>query len=154
MSNAAAIRAILETRTLRITGLGVIGLLGAGLCALAFRYFDWWMGVWLVALAIFTHFWPGWGLGLLFLSVSMDPARPVVGQVIVSYSELQIAIFLSSWLGGNLWRKRKLIHDWRLLGWGAPFLFLVLLSGLFSSPALERYRIQFALAKCSYWHLQ
>ena len=134
MSNAAAIRAILETRTLRITGLGVIGLLGAGLCALAFRYFDWWMGVWLVALAIFTHFWPGWGLGLLFLSVSMDPARPVVGQVIVSYSELQIAIFLSSWLGGNLWRKRKLIHDWRLLGWGAPFLFLVLLSGLFSSP--------------------
>ncbi len=133
MSNAAAIRAILETRTLRITGLAGIELLGAGLCALAFLGFDWWMGVWLVTLAILAHSSPGWGLGLLFLSVSMDSARPVVGQIIVSYSELQIPVFLSCWFGGNLWRKRKLIHDWRLLSWGTPFLFIVLLSGLFSS---------------------
>ena len=86
-----------------------------------------------MALAIITHASRGWGLGLLFLSVSMDPARPVVGQIIVSYSEMQIAVFLSSWFGGGLWRERKLIHDWRLVSWSAPFLFIVLLSGLLSS---------------------
>ena len=133
MSKAAAIRAILETRTLRIPGLIGNELLSVFLCALAFLYFEWWMGVWLVALATITHASPGWGLGLLFLSVSMDPARPVVGQIIVSYSEMQIAVFLSSWFGGGLWRERKLIHDWRLVSWSAPFLFIILVSGLLSS---------------------
>ena len=137
MSNAVAIRAILETRTLRITGLAGIELLGAGLCALAFLYFDWWMGVWLVTLAILAHSSPGWGLGLLFLSVSMDSARPVVEQIIVSYSELQIAVFLLSWFGGSLWREKKLIHDWRLLRWSAPFLLIILVSGVLSSSILR-----------------
>ena len=107
MSKAAAIRAVLETRTLRITGLAGSGLLGAGLCALSFLYFDWWMGVWLVALSVLAHSLPRWGLGILFLSVSMDLARPVVGQITISFSELQIAVFLSSWFGGSLWRKEQ-----------------------------------------------
>ena len=152
MSIAAAIRAILETRTLRITGLAGMELLGAGFCALAFLYFDWRMAAWLVALSTLAHASPGWGLGLLFLSVSVDSARPVVGQVTVAYSELQIAVFLSSWFAGNLWRKRKLIQDWRLLSWATPFLFLVLLSGLFSSsvtralPNTVRFGEMFVLA--------
>ncbi len=152
MSKAAAIRAILETRAVRITGLTGSGVLGAGLCALAFLYFDSWMGVWLVTLALLTHFSPGWGLGLLFLSVSIDPVRPVVGQIILSYSELQIAVFLSSWFGGSLWRKRKLIHDWRLLSWSTPFLLIVLVSGLLSSsvaravPNTVRFGEMFVLA--------
>ena len=133
MSKAAAIRAILGTRTLRIIGVACAALCGLSLCVLTLLYFEWWMCLWLVALAIITHASPGWGLGLLFLSVSLDPARPVLGQIFISYSEMQIAVFLSSWFGGGLWRERKLIHDWRLVSWSAPFLFIVLLSGLLSS---------------------
>ena len=133
MSKAAAIRAILETRTLRIIGLIGTVSISVFFCALAFLYFEWWLGVWLVALATITYASPGWGLGLLFLTVSMDPARPVVGGIIVSYSEIQIAAFLSSWWAGGLWRERKLIHDWRLASWCAPFLFIMLVSGLLSS---------------------
>ncbi len=133
MSKAAAIRTILETRTLRIIGLIGTVSISVFFCALAFLYFEWWLGVWLVALATITYASPGWGLGLLFLTVSMDPARPVVGGIIVSYSEIQIAAFLSSWCAGGLWRERKLIHDWRLASWCAPFLFIMLVSGLLSS---------------------
>ena len=133
MSKAAAIRAVLGTRTLRIIGVACAALCGLSLCVLTLLYFEWWMGLWLVALAIITHASPGWGLGLLFLSVSLDPARPVLGQIFISYSKMQIAVFLSSWFGGGLWRERKLIHDWRLVSWSAPFLFIVLLSGLLSS---------------------
>ena len=133
MSKAAASRASPETRTLRIIGVVCAALFGLLLCVLTLLYFEWWMCLWLVALAIITHASPGWGLGLLFLSVSLDPARPVLGRIFISYSEMQIAVFLSSWFGGGLWRERKLIHDWRLVSWSAPFLFIVLLSGLLSS---------------------
>ncbi len=137
MSKAAAIRAVLESRTLRIIGLSGSELLIVFLCSLAFLYFEFWMGVWLVTLTAITHASPGWGLGLLFLSVSMDPARPVVGQIIVSYSEIQIAVFLSSWCAAGWWRGRKLIHDWRLVAWSAPFLLIMLLSGLLSSSIVR-----------------
>ena len=137
MSNAAAIRAILDTRTLRITGLAGSELLGAGLCALTFLYFDWWMGAWLVALATITHASRGWGLGLLFFSVSVDLARPMLGQIIVSYSEIQIAVFLLSWFASTLWRQGWLVSDWRLLRWSAPFLLIILVSGVLSSSILR-----------------
>ena len=137
MSKAAATRAILETRTLRVTGLAGSALLSVSLCALAFLYFDWWMGVWLVALGTITHASRSWGLGLLFFSVSIDVARPVFGQISVSYSEIQIAVFLLSWFASTLWRKGRLISDWKLLRWSAPFLLIILVSGVLSSSILR-----------------
>ena len=137
MSKAAATRAILETRTLRVTGLAGSALLSVSLCALAFLYFDWWMGVWLVALGTITHASRSWGLGLLFFSVSIDVARPVFGQIGVSYSEIQIAVFLLSWFASSLWRKGRLISDWKLLRWSAPFLLIILVSGVLSSSILR-----------------
>ena len=137
MSKAAAIRAILETRTLRITGVIGSELLNLFFCALGFLYFEWWMGVWLVALATITHASRGWGLRLLFFSVSVDLARPVLGQIFVSYSEMQIAVFLLSWFASTGWRKDRLIFDWKLLRWSAPFLLIILVSGVLSSSILR-----------------
>ncbi len=119
------------------TGLVVAALIGLSGCALGLACFGWWAGLWLLILTATTFLSPAWGLGLLFLSISIDPVRPLFGQFYAAYSELQIAVFLSAWLAHDLQREERRAYDWRIVRWSVPFLVLVLVSGLVSSSLVR-----------------
>jgi O-antigen ligase len=99
--------------------------------------------LWLILLASLSFFRPSLGLALLFVSISFDPARPTVYQIIINFSELQFTVVLFAWLA-SISELRRL--DWRPLAWGAPFLVAVTVSGLVNLPL---YKVPFHLGRLS-----
>ena len=88
----------------------------------------------LVTLAALTYRLPIYGVSLLFLVVSIDTAKPVLGSIFISFSELELAACLLGWLARG--QVRRL--DWRLLGWALPFVGVVVVSGILN---IEWYKV-------------
>ena len=109
--------------------LGVLMLSAAG-----FIYFHAIGVLILVTLAALTYRLPIYGVSLLFLVVSIDTAKPVLGSIFISFSELELAACLLGWLARG--QVRRL--DWRLLGWALPFVGVVVVSGILN---IEWYKV-------------
>lgn len=105
-------------------------LLGiAALTTLTAVYFSSWQAAWLAALAFLTWRLPHWGAPLFLVAVSIDWAEPLLGGILVSFSELELAGVMLGWIGGSRLQKA----DWRPLLWALPFLAAVALSGAFNT---------------------
>lgn len=100
---------------------GLVVLLGVG--ALTFEPLQ--VG-WLYALAALTLWRPDIGCALLFISCSIDDARPMPGSIFVSLSEFELAACCLASFIGRPWRRL----NWTPLFWGLPFAAAVLVSSL------------------------
>ena len=88
----------------------------------------------MISLAALTYRRPIYGVSVLFLVVSIDTAELVLGSIFVSFSEFELASCLLGWLARGQLRR----FDWQLLGWAAPFLGVVVVSGILST---EWYKV-------------
>ena len=109
--------------------LGLL-LLSAG----SFVYFHTLSVLILIPLAALTYRRPVYGASALFLVISVDTAEPVLDSIFVSFSEFELAACLLGWRArGQVGR-----FDRQLLSWAAPFLGVVLVSGILST---EWYKV-------------
>lgn len=83
----------------------------------------------MAGIALLTWVRPAAGVTLLFVAVSADVVRPVVGGIQVSASELEGACCLLGWILRGEWEEIQ----WRPLKWSLPFLLVVAFSGLFTT---------------------
>ena len=104
------------------------------LSARSFVYFHALSVLILISLAALTYRRPIYGVSVLFLVVSIDTAELVLGSIFVSFSEFELASCLLGWLARGQLRR----FDWQLLGWAAPFLGVVVVSGILST---EWYKV-------------
>ena len=115
--------------------LGLVCLLGLlALSAGSFVYFHALSVLVLIPLAALTYWRPIYGVSLLFLVVSIDTAEPVLGSIFISFSEFEFAACLLGWLARGQLRG----FDWQPLGWAAPFLLVVVVSGILNT---EWYKV-------------
>ena len=97
-------------------------------------YFSPWAVLLILLVSGLTWLRPAWGVSLLFVVVSVDPAGPVLGNIVVNFSELLFAGCLIAWATTTRLSRIK----WDALKWGLPFLSAVLLSGAIQ---IEWYKV-------------
>ena len=109
--------------------LGLLVLLAG-----SFVYFHALSVLLLIPLAALTYLRPIYGVSALFLVISIDTAEPVLGSIFVSFSEFEFAACLLGWLARGPLRR----FDLQFLGWAAPFLGVVVVSGILNT---EWYKV-------------
>jgi len=97
------------------------------LVLLAYLYFRPLLAFWLIALALTTYFRSTIGLAVLFVTISVNTAEPILGGLVVDYPEFEFAVVLGTW-AATVSNFRSL--NWKPVLWCAPFLGTVALSGL------------------------
>ncbi len=101
---------------------------------IAWIYFSPWAAVVILLVSGLTWLRPAWGVSLLLVVVSADPANPVLWNIVVNFSELLLAGCLIAWAA----RAHPSRIRWDALKWGLPFLSAVLLSGAIQ---IEWYKV-------------
>jgi O-antigen ligase len=113
-------------------------MLSLALCLTVLEFFSGWLALGLLLLAVVTWLNLRIGVALFLVLVALDLERAVFHGIVVSFSELELAVVLA--IGGGVLltppsRYREL--DFRVLRWGSPLALAVLISSLVNN---EWYR--------------